>query len=273
MLFIVFVSLLVSLAVVSAIAVFAFLDVALAGPPESFTTSAQWQPPLARDDELFSWATATASTATVRRLAGPRTSGTARQLVAEIYEGSMVAIAQAPGAAVRSEPNCSNGRHGMVGLTPPEALVIAEEIRNTKSRQEIWRIRDGAMRNADRTTDMDHERFESAGVTCPLLDENDSCAVFAVRPMHCRGWCLTSGEDGDRCLLGNDSRDAHACDTHTKTVTSGAEDGLCRGIESAGLDGNVYELNSALVAALDTPAGAERWADGESVFEQCKRYE
>ena len=85
--------------------------------------------------------------------------------------------------------------------------------------------------------------------------------------MRCRGWCLTSGEDGDRCLTGD------ACDVHAKAVTSGAEDGLCQGLESAGLDGNVYELNSALVAALDTPVGAERWAEGEGVFEQCKLYE
>ena len=271
MLFIVFVGLLISLLVVSAIVVFAFLDVALAGPPTSLTASPQWRPPLVRDDELFAWATETASTATARQLAGPRTEDTAKQLVAEIYEGSMVAIAQAPDAAVQSEPNCPSCRHRMIGVTPPEALVIAEEIRSTKSRREVRRIHDRAARNAAKVAGMDHERYEQDRVTCPLLDKDDSCAVFGVRPMRCRGWCLVSGEDGDRCLL--DDGDAASWGLHAKTVTTGAEDGLCRGIESAGLDGNVYELNSALVAALDTPVGAERWAGGESVFEQCKLYE
>ena len=270
MLFIVLVGLLISLLIVSAMVLLAFFDVARAGPPQSLTASPKWQPPLVQDDTLLAWASEMASTATARRLAGPRGENTAKQLVAEIHEGSTYAIAQSPDATVRMEPNCSNGRHRMIGVTPPEALVIAEEIRSTKSRREVNRIHDRAARNAAKVVDMTHQRYAQGGLTCPLLAQDETCTVFGVRPMRCRGWCLASGKDGDVCLPGDGDASKGL---HAKTVTSGAEDGLCRAIESAGLDANVYELNSALVAALDAPVGAERWAEGERVFEQCKRYE
>jgi hypothetical protein len=45
------------------------------------------------------------------------------------------------------------------------------------------------------------------------------------------------------------------------------EIGVTRALKSAGLDANIYELNSALAAALETPDAAERWARGEQVFQ------
>lgn len=39
-----------------------------------------------------------------------------------------------------------------------------------------------------------------------------------------------------------------------------------RGLERAGLDAERYELSGALVAVLDTPDTAARWARGEDVF-------
>jgi hypothetical protein len=48
--------------------------------------------------------------------------------------------------------------------------------------------------------------------------------------------------------------------------------GLTTGLESAGLDGQVYELNSALSAALTTPDAAGRFARGEPVFTGCHPY-
>ncbi len=118
---------------------------------------------------------------------------------------------------------------------------------------------------------MDREQYEHSEAVCPLLKDNDSCEVFDARPICCRGWRLASGENGDYCLLAEDN--AQPLDAHAYTVGQGAEEGLSRGLTSAGLDGTVYELNSALVAALAAPAAAERWARGDAVFQQCKLYE
>jgi hypothetical protein len=54
-------------------------------------------------------------------------------------------------------------------------------------------------------------------------------------------------------------------------VEQGVERGLEEALDSARLDAHVYELNSALVTALDTPDAPERWIEGEDVFAGCRR--
>jgi len=113
------------------------------------------------------------------------------------------------------------------------------------------------------------EQYGQARVVCQLLLGDGCCAVFDARPVHCRGWCLVKGgECGSDVLTKNH---ATAVDASAHTVGRGAEAGLSQGLESAGLDGTVYELNSALVVALDTPSAADRWAHGASDFEHCER--
>jgi hypothetical protein len=60
-------------------------------------------------------------------------------------------------------------------------------------------------------------------------------------------------------------------DYDEQVVEQGAETGLAEALVSAGRDGNVYELNSALATALNTPNAAARWASGEEIFAGCKR--
>lgn len=55
------------------------------------------------------------------------------------------------------------------------------------------------------------------------------------------------------------------------TVGRGVQLGLQEGLQSAGLDAEVYEFNSALAKALETPDAADRWAKGENVFASCTR--
>ncbi len=57
---------------------------------------------------------------------------------------------------------------------------------------------------------------------------------------------------------------------HARVVAEGVEEGLVRALDMAGIDGNVYELNSAVAAALRTPEAARRWLDGEAGFADCQ---
>jgi hypothetical protein len=102
---------------------------------------------------------------------------------------------------------------------------------------------------------------------CPLLSDDRRCAVFAARPLHCRGRCCPN------CDQDADSRSSTAGDSprsFAATVGEGISAGLAQGLTEAGLDGNSYELNRALVRALETPDAAERWLRGEAVFEACR---
>ena len=53
-------------------------------------------------------------------------------------------------------------------------------------------------------------------------------------------------------------------------MVRGEQAGLCVGVGQSGLDGNTYELHSALLRAFDTPDAEERWARGEDVFAGCR---
>jgi len=273
MLAIVFIGLLISLLVVFAFVAYAFLEAAFIRPRcdlEFVKRFRQWQPPFLRGDDLFAWAVTTAKAATTRLVAN-RTPDVAKQLAADIYEGATLAIAQSPSALSQRKPSCPSCRQQMIGVTPPEALALAEAVRKTKPKSEANRIRDRAAHNATKVIDLNHEQYERSRVLCPLLASDGSCAAFDVRPLHCRGWCRFCGSEENDSL--SSPGDAVLWDEHARTVGRGAEEGLSQALESSGLDGKIYELNSALVAALDTPTAAEQWASGTLIFAGCKRYE
>jgi hypothetical protein len=49
----------------------------------------------------------------------------------------------------------------------------------------------------------------------------------------------------------------------------GVSGGLQRTLVAAGLDGNLYELSSAVLCALETPRAVARFLQGEDLFANC----
>jgi hypothetical protein len=124
---------------------------------------------------------------------------------------------------------------------------------------------------------MDHAQYRAAGVRCPLMSSDNACLTFGVRPLRCRAGCDLSVDGKTAC--GDDAltkeqanRDAAEFESRGQLVAEGAELGFSRALESAGLDGRLYDLNVALVAALDTPNAAESWIRGERIFDNCRKY-
>lgn len=268
MLVIVVIGLSVSLLIVLGIGLVTLLDVAFSGPPE-LSDNSPWQPPLARENDLFAWASDLASAVATKRLKGPRSEDTARQLATEIYQGSSLAIARSPSAPRPLKPRCTSCRHRMIGVTAPEALTVADALRTSQGKREVQRIHDLAAANAAAAAGLDHVQYQQAQLVCPLLTSDSTCVVYDARPIRCRGWSSPPGETAPAMAAkGN----CNVCDPHADAVGRGAEEGLSQALGSAGLDGDIYELNSALVAALDTPHAAQRWARGEPVFAGCKEY-
>jgi hypothetical protein len=250
---------LIALLVLSVLALFVFVDVAFADPAKAYGSVRQWQPPFMCGKELRSWAARMAYSATNKWLAKARSKTTAVSLAAEVSEGASYAIAQSQTTLPQLAPHCPSCRQHRIGVTPPEALAIAATIRSTLSKHQVRRIREQLAQNAESLAGLSPDQYEQSNITCPLWDGESSCLAFKARPLHCRSWRPESAED-----VGAEHQDAHAA-----TVGCGAEDGLSNGLQAAGLDGTVYELNSALAAALDLPVAAEQWARGNTVFEQC----
>ena len=118
---------------------------------------------------------------------------------------------------------------------------------------------------------MSNTEYTEAMNWCPLLDSQLLCAVYPVRPLCCRAWNSLSLEACHDCYFGNHVCQTIPLDAHAYEIGQGVRSGLSRGIEAAGLDGNFYELNSALVVVLDKSDAADCWARGEDVFEHCHK--
>ncbi len=269
---IVLIALSLSLFVVFLVFVLTFLDVAFAGPrPDSDRRQPDqsWHPPLIQGNELFAWAAEAARSSVRRRLSHGRSASTAAEIARDVFAGTNYAIDRAPRTLQRGSPHdCSSCRHQMIAVTPPEVLAIAESLRK-RSPGEVSRIRDRARENAKRTKGMDREQYEGAQVVCPLLLGENRCAANGTRPIQCKAWYRSADEGGKESRRQGDT---FPLDAHAHTVGQGAEDGLASELQAEGLDGNQYELNSALAVALDKPDAAVRWSNAEPVFEGCRKY-
>lgn len=283
MMFIIFITLAIALLLVIVAFAAMFVDVAFDGPGDvrqPCGVIGNWQPPMLRGRELLRWAAETAEKATLKRLSGQRAARTAEDLTVEMYEGTSHAIHESMRSNVAGDKSCSPAYcYSMIAVTPPEVIGISEHIRDTKLPEEIEDVLERALANTGKTPNMGQTDYAGADIRCPLLGADDSCLAYAVRPIRCRRWCAWEQERetaGPSEPHGGTSkvadRDWHDHESRSHLVIEGAEYGFCRGLQSAGLDGNLYELNSALATALQTDDAAAHWVNGDWVFEDCKLY-
>jgi Fe-S-cluster containining protein len=242
--------------------------------PKSFlgkraTAVLTWLPPFMRGEALRDWAAMTAERLTQKRLAGKRNAETATRLATDVEDGAMHAMLPLaePGDLERIIA-CPETGQGMVGVTAPEALAIAAYVRNNLSRAEQQRIHELAAENAKKIPSRKPGDSNLPPLQCPLQGQDHVCCVYAARPLRCRilHAIAVAKEMGDRSAPCGSQAEAPDENRHEQTVAEGIEIGVTRALKSAGLSANVYELNSALATALDTPDAAERWANGEDVF-------
>jgi hypothetical protein len=286
---IVLVSLVVCVLVVAALVGLMFVDVAFKNPQAAALPLAgarNWRPPLLLGQRLREWAAQVAEANTARKIRNRRDAAAALELVGELHEGATRAIDQPwqkiqPDAAVA----CPGHHHSMTAVTAPEAILAADYLKRLHPEQ-ISRVRAQALENAKRTAGMDHVEYRAAAVRCPLMSADNACLAYGVRPLRCRAGCDLSADGKTGCAMdrlsggssgaggpgGPAAMDAAEYESRAQLVTEGAEIGFSRALESAGLDGQLYDLNVALVAALDAPHAAESWIQGERIFDNCRKY-
>jgi hypothetical protein len=234
-----------------------------------------WRPSFLRGEALRNWAARVAETTAFRRLQGKLTGRTALQLAAEIEQGALHAMLPlARQAEIESVVACPDAGQGTIGVTPVEVLAIVAALRKKRSREEQKRVHALAAENARTIASRGSNPTEQRPLACPLQGTYNVCRTFGERPLQCRPLhaVAVARTMGSRRAshVGTDdgSSDHHG---YEDTVAEGIALGLSRALQSASLDGNTYEFNSALATALEIPDAAERWARGEDVFASCPR--
>lgn len=275
MLTFVLVSLIVALLSVSLVAVVIFFRAAFWGE-EDMAKQAKavltWRPPFMCGGALRNWAATTAEKLARNRLTGKRTGEMAVQLATEVEEGAVHAMLPLAGQAeLERIVACPETGQGRVGLTAPEALAIAAHLRKNRSRAEQQRIHNLALENSKKILSRTHEDTNLPLLPCPLQSKDNVCYAYAARPLRCRplhAISVATGMGSRSVQLAGSQAETPGEDRHEQSVAQGIEIGLTRALKSAGLDANVYELNSALAKALETPDAAGHWANGENIFKE-----
>jgi len=254
--------------ILTMVAIIRFIPKSFLG--ESAKAALTWLPPFLRGEALQNWAATIAEQSTQECLADKKAGETGTRLATEVEEIAMHAMLPlADPADLERVVACPEAGQGLVGVTAPEVLAIAAFIRKHKSRSEQNRIHELAVANAEIIASRPCGDSGQASIPCALQGQNHVCCAYGVRPLRCRPLHASSvateisrrNEPGATSpARGND------VNSHEQTVAQGIEIGMTRALQSAGLDANVYELNSALATALENPDAEERWARGESVF-------
>lgn len=266
------VSLAVCVLIVASVGVLMFLEVAFSESRTRSLGSASktlWRPPLFLGRRLFEWASAAAERVTATYLREPCAAKAVAGLIDEIHEGTTAAIdpsryAVGPSNRIACPAYC----HSPVAVSPPEAIRLADYIHKELGSEEA-EIRGRAEQNLRDTAVLDRFQYDNSATRCPLIGDDNVCLTYAVRPLRCRGWCPKCEQPPGSAP----TRNARDYESRAQLLTEGVEHGLTTALHARGLDGDLYELNDALLVALNTPHAAERWMRGEQLFENCARCE
>ncbi len=254
--------------VVTVVMGYVFLKEAFASPASSLgaLAASNGRLPLLSGDALSRWAADLAQRVVARYAVKPRTGRNAVALAREIEsQTSLVLDRSLPARMVANRTRCSDGHGASIRVTAPEAFAITAELHNLPSyvTQLVYERARKNLRGAAAGTP---ESAAVAEAVCPLLVDGGRCSVYSVRPIQCRGRSCPNCDQDPSCEE-NCSTAKTPPSQFAATFGEAVSEGFSRGLSAAGLDGRAYELNRALVQALDEPKVVDRWVRGEQAFD------
>jgi Fe-S-cluster containining protein len=142
--------------------------------------------------------------------------------------------ADAPGrGAWACAPGCTFCCHLKVLVSPGEAAALAPRLSDAQ------RARVAA--NARRAAGLSAAEYRRARIRCALLDDEDRCAAYDVRPLRCRAHTSTSVEACERAYRGEATTDDVPLDAWLVRAVAAVRTGMAAPEEE--------ELHAALLRA------------------------
>jgi Fe-S-cluster containining protein len=206
-----------------------------------------------------------------------RTVELARNAMAATSRLAEALLARAPAGAVACKAGCDRCCHQPVGLTPPEALAIAQHLRQTLTSEELASVAARLAQRERETRGLSSAQRFSPDQPCPFLDRGQ-CSIYEARPLACRGM---NSLDADECKTRLRDPDARAAFLEQGSggrsfmepirafhaISAGLQLGLS---ELYGLDMRPLELTRALDLLLNGPeSSAADWLSGMRPFESA----
>ncbi len=147
-----------------------------------------------------------------------------------------------------------------------EVFTITRYVQKTFNEKERRSLLDRLRETVESITGLSREEHFAKNIECALLVEGE-CSVYEVRPSMCR---KHHSVDVEQCRLTFENPHDLAIPPvghqlliqATRTAVLGFRDGM----EKAGLDSTLYELNSAVLAALQNRECGKKWRKGKKAF-------
>ena len=171
--------------------------------------------------------------------------------------------------SVACTAGCAFCCHGVrVDVTAAEALTIARGFRETLPEPEVAVILDRVKRHARAIRSMTLADRRRMRTPCPMLDEaSNRCAVYDARPMRCRAHHSLDAADCEAAYQHPDEERGVSRYSDVINAYEAMMLGQRRALAAAKLDLRSFELSLALEVALEHQDAAERWANGERLFD------
>jgi Fe-S-cluster containining protein len=209
-------------------------------------------------DEILRQAFAQPREAARQFAQGTQTPAAAWMLLEHIHHAADEAVQRWPR---RTEHACAPGCFFCCFLwtdaLPLEVLRIADHLQRTASPEDLAEVR-RRLRQRVAAPLGDHP--------CGLLTAEGRCAVYAIRPMTCRGFHSFSKSACQASYEGRTAGPTAALDEPLHMLVAAMQEGIERGLAEHGFESGWVELNEALLHALDLPASLASWLNREPIF-------
>ena len=207
------------------------------------------------------WGTVAATNLVLESLGGrsPQRASDAARRIVDLYELSL--RHNPPEAALACARGCAFCCHSFVTATAPEVFLLARTIRasNDDLSPVLARVRET---NAFTGGLGKIERFAMRR-PCSMLVANE-CSAYTGRPLACRAFASFSLPKCEEAFTtGGEDIPTPAINTLLRKACNQA---LWSGLAAVGLPFTLYELNQALLAALENSDAEQRWLKGDDVF-------
>jgi Fe-S-cluster containining protein len=161
---------------------------------------------------------------------------------------------------------CNFCCHLLVEVSAPEALTIAEYVRDQFTEAEQADLMKAIDAHIEATGSMDHKKRFNSRVQCPLLRDG-LCSVYTVRPLACRTWHSFSVEKCQEDFEHPTDHTTAPVNVLALALSGNIRNGLAIALRAARLEYRSLELVRALKIALENPSLMTEWRENPKAFE------
>ncbi|WP_158265245.1 YkgJ family cysteine cluster protein [Blastopirellula marina] len=156
-----------------------------------------------------------------------------------------------------------------VDITPIEAIAVRDYMKSYLDQEALQKVEQRLVHVTKRRIAQIRAQAPATPLACAMLGMDGRCQIYPARPVICSGvFSLDhySCDEARENAQGGDYSPTVPLDNDALQATGGISGTLQRVLVEKGLDGNLYELNSAVLVALRTPNVLARYLAKEDLF-------